>query len=145
MTKYHVHLDYESRQQLLSLTSKGKISARKLNRARVLLYADEGRSNKDIANLLGLCPSTVSTIKRRFVGAGIQNAVVEKPRPGQPPKLSGRQEAQLITIACSTPPQGWGRWTLRMLADKLVELQVVEAISHETVREVLKKMNSSRG
>jgi transposase len=137
---YVVDLSEEEKAQLQSLTKKGKISARKLNRARVLLLANEGETDKQIAKAVGVGTSTVERIRKRFVMEGwLEGALAERPRPGGKRKLSGRQEAYLLALASSDPPEGNKRWTMQLLADKLVELEVVDSVSDETVRRTLKR------
>lgn len=139
--KYIVKLKDEERQYLLNLTSKGEIGARTMKRAQILLKADEGLKDMDIMSALNTSRPTVERIRKRFVQGNLEKALQDDPRPGSKTKLDGRKEAQLIALACSDAPDGHERWTLRLLADKLVELEVVEGISHETVRQYLKKMN----
>jgi len=122
----------------------GVDKARKLTRARILLLTDEspsGLSNKDkeIMGSLGVCARTVAATRERFVEEGIEGALNEKPRSGRPREFTGREEAKLTLIACSDPPEGRNRWSVRLLADKLVELNVVDSISRESVRKYLKK------
>jgi transposase len=138
--KYHINLNAEERQQLSDLTSKGTVKARKLKRAMILIKADEGLTDAQIMAAINVSRPCVERIRKRFVEGGLERALNEDPRPGQRRKLDGRGEAQLIATTCSQAPQGHDRWTLRLLADKLVELRVVESISHETVRLTLKKM-----
>ena len=135
-----VNLEGEERNTLLKLTSTGSLSARKMKRAQILLKADEGWKDKEIIEALNTSRSTVERTRKRFVEGGLDRALNEDPRPGQRTKLDGRGEAHLIALACSDAPEGHARWTLRLLADKLVELGVVDAISHEAVRQRLKKM-----
>ena len=116
-----------------------------MNRAHILLLAEEGRTDKDIAEALHTSPSTVERTRRRLVEGGLEHALKESPRPGGRRKLDGRQEAYLVALACSDPPEGKKRWSMQMLADKLVELEVVEGISDETIRRTLKRGASSRG
>lgn len=137
---YVVDLSEEEKAQLQSLTKKGKTSARKLNRARVLLLADQGETDQQIAKAVGVGTSTVERIRKRFVTEGsLEAALTERPRPGGNRKLSGRQEAYLLALASSDPPQGNKRWTMQLLADRLVELEVVDSLSDETVRRTLKR------
>lgn len=138
--KYIVKLDEKERQYLLELTSKGQVGARKMKRAQILLKADEGLKDKEIVAALNTSRPTVERIRKRFVEGSLEKALNDDPRPGGKIKIDGRAEAQLIALACSDAPEGHARWTLRLLADKLVELHVVEEISHETVRQRLKKM-----
>ena len=137
--KYIINLTDEERQKLLDMTRKGEIKARKFKRAMILLKADEGLSDPQVMAALNVSRPCVERIRKRFVEDGIERALEEDPRPGQKRKLDGRAEAVLIATACSEAPDGHEHWTLRMLAGKLVQLQVVEAISYETVRRTLKK------
>jgi len=139
--RYIVELAEEEREQLRTLLRRGKASVRMVARVRVLLKADEGYTDGAVAEALEVSTATVSRIRRRFVEGGLDQALREKPRPGQRRKLSGKQEAHMIAVAYSTPPEGHGRWTLRLLAGKVVELGFASSISPETVRQVLKKTN----
>jgi transposase len=138
--KYIVKLEADEREQLLELTSKGEIGARKMKRAQILLKADEGWKDKDIVAALDTSRPTVERIRKRFVEGGLVKALHDDPRPGGRIKVDGRAEAHLVALACSDAPEGHDHWTLRLLAEKLVELDVVESISHETIRRHLKKM-----
>lgn len=129
------------RQEVLTLLRKGKTGVRKITRVRILLKADEGLKDAEIASALNTSPSTVERTRRRFVEGGLDKALNEDPRPGRVPKLGEREEAHLIALACSDAPDGHDHWTLRMLADKVVELGFAESISHEAVRQRLKKMS----
>ena len=137
--KYIIELTDEERQKLLEMTRKGEIKARKFKRAMILLKADEGLTDPQIMAALNVSRPCVERLRKRFVSDGIERALNEDPRPGQRRKLDGRAEATLIATACTEAPEGHARWTLRLLAGKLVQLQIVEAISHETVRRTLKK------
>ena len=139
--KYVVKLTPQEREYLLSLTSKGEVRARKMKRAQILLKADEGMKDKEIQSVLNTSRPTVERIRKRFVDGNLDKALHDDPRPGSQTKLDGRAEAQLIALTCSDAPDGHERWTLRLLADKLVELDVVDSISHEAVRQYLKKTN----
>ena len=139
--KYKVELTTEERQELTDLTSKGQVRARKMKRAQVLLKADEGLKDSDIMAALNVSRPMVERTRKRFVEGGLDRALNEDPRPGAKRKLDGRAEAYLIALTCSEPPDDHDHWALRLLADKLVELGVVESISHEAVRQVLKKMS----
>jgi transposase len=138
--KYVVKLESAERSQLLDLTSKGTIGARKMKRAQILLKADEGWKDADIIKALHTSRSTVERTRKRFVEGGLDKALNEDPRPGQRVKLAGNAEAHLVALTCSDAPGGRDHWPLRLLADKLAELGVVESISYETVRQALKKM-----
>jgi transposase len=137
--KYKVDLTSNEREALLGLISRGKPSARKVTRARILLKADEGLIDRDIAKALNTSTATVEQIRQRFVEGGLENALNERPRPGQKRKLDGTASAYVIATACSAAPEGHQRWTLRLLADKVVALGLTESISHETIRGLLKK------
>jgi transposase len=149
--KYRVTLTLEERQQLIHLTTTGKAAAAKLRHARILLKADastEGPSCSDaeIASACAVSLATIARIRKAFVEQGLSEALERKrPTGRQYRKRDGAQEAQLIAVACSTPPQGQVRWTLKLLANRLVELEVGEAVSAETVPRTLKKTTSSLG
>jgi transposase len=142
---YHIDLTVPERSLLLALIQRGRTSARKMRRAQILLAAADGHSDAAIGRMLHSSVSTVERTRKRFVEAGLEVALHERPRPGARAKLDGKQAAFLVALACSTPPDDRTCWTMQLLADKLVELQVVEAISDETVRRVLKKTRSSPG
>lgn len=137
--KYLVTLTEEERGMLRDLTKKGTLSARKLARAHTLLLADEGRTDEAIAAALHIGRRTVERVRQRFVEEGIDAALSERPRPGKSPLLDAKQEAYLIATTCSTPPDGRARWSVRLLADEVVRLSIVDSISRETVRRTLKK------
>lgn len=143
--KYRVHLTSEQRDGLRQLTRRGHASVRAVTRARVLLLADRGLRDTEIAAAVGVHERTVIRLRRRFVEAGLAATLDERPRPGAQPKLAGAREAYLVALACSDPPSGRATWTMQLLADRLVELAVVASISDETVRRALKKTPSSRG
>lgn len=136
---YRIDLNDEERESLLEMTRKGKIKARQMKRAMILLKAHEGLSDPQIMAALNVSRPCVERIRKRFVLGGMEKALNEDPRPGQRRKLDGRAEATLIATACSQVPEGHEHWTLRLLAGKMVELAVVDAISYETVRRTLKK------
>jgi transposase len=136
---YRIDLKDEEHQSLLEMTRKGKIRARQMKRAMILLKANEGLSDPQIMAALNVSRPCVERIRKRFVLGGMEKALNEDPRPGQRRKLDGRAEATLIATACSQVPEGHEHWTLRLLAGKMVELSVVDAISYETVRRTLKK------
>jgi transposase len=143
--RYRVSLTERDREQLLNIARRGKSSARKVKRSLILCKADEGLSDQQIAEALLVGASTVSRVRRRFVEEGLESALNERARPGQRRKLDGKQEAHLVAVACSQAPAGHAHWTLRLLADKVVELELADSIAPETVRQVLKKTNSNRG
>jgi len=151
MNRYKVTLTAEERQQLHDLIRAGKAAAKKLTHARILLKADAAEGgpawpDERIAEAVDVSTDTVGRVRQRFVEEGLEAALVRKKqeRPSRERTLDGRAEARLIALACSAPPTGRKAWTLRLLADRLVELEIVETVSHETVRRVLKKTNSSR-
>jgi transposase-like protein len=148
---YRVFLSAEQRAELRGLVGSGTAPARMLTRARMLLKADHGEggpgwSDAAIAGALDVNPSTVLRVRRQFAAEGLAATLARK-RPDRvyARALDGRQEASLVALACSAPPDGRLRWSLRLLADELVRLEVVEAVSHESVRRTLKKTSSSRG
>ena len=138
--KYRVKLEADEREQLLEMTRKGEIGARKMKRAQILLKADEGWKDADIIKALNTNRSTVERTRKRLVEGGLDKALNEDPRPGQRVKLDRKAEAHLVALTCSDAPGGREHWPLRLLADKLVELGVVKSVSHETIRQTLKKM-----
>ena len=149
--KYIVTLTQEERRMLHAMLSRGKAAARKLVHARVLLKADVGSggpgwTDDQIAEGLEVGRATVERVRKAFVEEGLEAALVRrKPRRQYQRKLDGDGEAHLIALACSQAPEGRSRWTLRLLADRMVQLKLVDHLSHETVRDVLKKTNLSLG
>jgi hypothetical protein len=151
MKRYKVTLDTEERQQLHDLIAAGQAAARKLAHARILLKADAADGGPawldcQIADALEVRTDTVERVRQRFVELGL-DAALDRKRRERPPreiKLDGRAEARLIALACSAPPEGRAVWAMQLLADKLVELEVVDSISDETVRLALKKTSGSR-
>jgi transposase len=144
--KYVVRLEPQEREDLQNVVSKGKGAARKLTHARILLHADvsergAGWADERIAEALGVTTRTVEHVRQRCVEKGLEAALERKQReqPVTPPILDGAKEAKLVAACCSKPPPGRRRWTLRLLADRLVELKIVESISPDTVRRALKK------
>ena len=140
---YIVDLTKEERTQMLEFIKSGKQSARKLNRARILLLADEGQADGEIAEALHTGTATVQRTRQRFVAGNLEGALNERPRPGGQKKLDEKGEAILESLAHSQPPEGRKRWTLQLVADRLVELKMVDSISYETVRQELKKSGLS--
>jgi len=143
--QYRVALTDEERTRLVVFTTKGIASARELRRARILLLAAEDRRDAEVAAAVGCGVATVERTRRRCAGAGVEAALRDRPRPGAAPLLDGKGEAFLVALACSDPPTGETTWTMRLLADRLVALEVVGRISAETVRRTLKKTTSSPG
>jgi transposase len=143
--KYIVDLKDAEKDTLLALIKSGETKARKLNRAHILLLADEDRADPEVAAALHTSESTVYRTRKRFVEGNLDFALNERRRPGGTPKLDSKGEALLIALSKSTPLEGRKCWTMQLLADRLVELGEVESISDETVRRVLKKTISSPG
>jgi transposase len=146
--KYIVSLAPEERAELEQLVKAGKAAARRLAHARILLLADgDGCPDDEIVGALGVSVRTVERVRKRLVTQGLDAAIDHRPQPPRPDKIKiqGGLEQQLIELACADPPRGRCRWTLRLLADEMVVLGLVEAVSTETVRQALKKMTSIRG
>ena len=147
--RYKVTLEPDERRDLEKLISRGKGAARRLAHARILLHADqgEGRPGKidaEIAEAVGVSVATIERVRQRFVEEGLEAALSPRPpRRLYPRKLDGEAEARLIALACGPPPEGRARWTLRMLADRMVVLGHIDAVSYETVRTTLKQTNSN--
>jgi transposase len=142
--KYIVDLTAAERDALQRLLRSGKTAARKLTRAKILLKADDGLTDAEIAEAIGTCVPTIERTRKRFVEENLA-CLNERPRPGQKLKLQGKAETRLIAEACSKAPEGRQRWTLRLLANRVVELGLCESLSHETVRQQLKKTDLSLG
>lgn len=142
---HRVKLSKPERQYLQKIVESGKDKARKITRCRVLLLADEakGKTDEEISDALGVCLATIFNIRRRYHQGGLERAIQEAPRSGQPPKFDGKSMAKITAIACSKPPEGHARWSLRLLADSVVELDIVESISYQSIRNILKKTNLS--
>jgi hypothetical protein len=148
MKKYIVRLTEEERQKLKEVVTKGQTAAYKIRHANILLKADSGGPNwqdEDIARAFGVHENTVGKIRQHFVKQGLEAALSHKKQdyPSRAPKFDGTAEAHLIALACSQPPEGRSRWTLKLLADKAVELEIVDSVVPETVRQTLKKTNLS--
>ena len=146
----HIELPQDEKTELEQLIKSGEHKARVIGRARVLLLLNRSQGEKrtlsQVAEATMLSSVSVSHIKRRYFEGGLDRALYDKPRPGRPvTKMTGDVEAQLIALTCSEPPEGYDQWTLRLLADGLVQLEAVDSISHVAVGETLKKMNSNRG
>lgn len=143
--KYIVELSLEEREELDTLVNKGKAAAYKRKHAMILLKADQGKygpgwPDRRIADAFDVAPRTVERVRQRLVEQGLQAAIERaKQKNRKAPKLDGEQEARLIALACQEPPEGYARWTLRLLAERMVVLDYVDELSHETVRQVLKK------
>ena len=138
-----INLNDIERMELENIVRKGKHKARVMRRAQTLLWSDTGKSDLEIAELHGITPLTVANTRKRWV---IERSLEDKPRSGRHPKLDGKQEAYLVALACSDAPDGRETWTMQMLADKLIDLQVIDdPISDETVRLLLQKKKPNRG
>ncbi len=150
-TKYTVFLTESARAQLRTLIGQGTAPARLLTHARILLKANQGEggpgwTDSAIAGAMDVHPATVSRVRRRYVADGLDAALTRKaPNRVSPRRLDGAAEAHLVALACGDPPAGRERWTLRLLADELVRLEVVETVSHETIRRTFEHTRSSRG
>lgn len=151
MVRYKVTLTRDERKQLTTVLSKGKHISQLYRNACILINSDEGPwgqklSNEKIAQVLQINTKTVERVKQRFVEEGFDECMDRKPYPRKGPiKTDGDFEAHLVALSCSEAPEGYARWSLRLLADKMIELKYTDSISHETVRQVLKKTKSSRG
>ena len=148
--RYRVTLTEQERKELESITRRGKTHARKVIRARALLLCDAGPDGPawkvvDVAEALGITPRTIEHLKKRFVEDGLEIALDRKPRekPPREVRFDGAFEARLLALACSETPEGYQRWTVRLLADKVVELNIAPSVSHMTIQRALKKMNLS--
>lgn len=151
MVHYKVTLTKKEREELKAIINKGKHTSQQYRNACILINCDEGKygqkfSNNQIAQVLQITSKTVERLKERFVEEGFEACMDRKPYPTKEKIIAdGDFEAHLLAISCSKSPDGYARWSLRMLADKMVELKYAESVSHETVRQVLKKTNLSRG
>lgn len=145
MKKYIVKLTPKERKTLLAVVGKGKNKASVIQRAHILLKSDEGKTDEIIADLMYISDDTVARIRQRFCKNGLGAALNDLPHPGSESRLDDGQEAYLVALACSDPPEGRQRWTLDLLTRQLVDDGIVDQISTETVRLVLKKTNLSLG
>ena len=144
--KYVVQLSKTEREGLEELIASEAPRSRRVKHAKILLECDLGRSAAKIAYKVGVGHSTVERTRQRYAEGGLAAAMKDKPRPGGVPKLDGKQQALVVALACSDTPNGQERWSMQLLADKIVELGVVgEPVSHDTIRRVLKKATSNRG
>ncbi|MCK4224494.1 MAG: helix-turn-helix domain-containing protein [candidate division Zixibacteria bacterium] len=141
--KNRVKLRPKEQALLKQIISKGSEKARKITRCRILVLANEGKTDTQIIEALRVARNTIRTVRFRYVREGLESALNEQPRPGAPKKFTGGQKAKITAIACSQPPEGRNRWTLRLIADRVVELKMIDSISHQTVKRVLKKTNSN--
>lgn len=144
--QFLVQLSEQERLRLQKIVRSGKDKARKITRCRILLLADDanGKTDEEISDALNVCLATIFTIRRRYSLEGLERAIGEGARSGQPPKFKGKAAAKITAIACSTPPDGQARWSLRLLADRVVELKIVDSISHQSISNILKKTHLNR-
>ena len=145
MRKEKLNLNEAECQKLEKIVRKGENKARVITRARILLLSNEDYTDQQVADALQIGRATVERIRRRAVREGVETALVDRPRPGSKPKLNAKQEAQLIAIACSEPPPGQKRWTIRLLMEEVMQQKIVDRISFETVRRIVKKTMSNPG
>ena len=143
MKKEHVTLAQTDRAYLQNLLKKGKLPVKTFKRATALIELDRGRTFTEVAQIVGVTKQTASTWATKYQETGL-TVLTDKPRPGRPTVIDGLQRAKITALACSEPPEGYAKWSLRLLADKAVELEIVEAISYGEVRLILKKTNSNR-
>jgi len=139
--QYKVELKDEERSQLERLTRQGTEKVRKVKRAKILLLADGGKKDQEIVERVEVSESTVERIRKRYAQAGLEAAVSEKSRSGRPIGISAQTRAKVTALACTNAPEGRSKWTLRLLADKVVELEYIDSISYQSVRNILKKTN----
>lgn len=144
MAKHTVQLTAEQRLEL-EARFDGALTRRQRHRIQILLRSDAGDADTEIADDLGISANTAANVRKRFVAGGLQAALTDKPRRGGPAVLDGKAEALVVALACSDAPQGRTRWTAALLANRLVELRVVESVSEDTILRVLKKATSNRG
>lgn len=142
MKKQHITLTEIERSHLQDLLKKGKVAARTYKRATALLELDREKSFKEVAEIVGMTIQTVSKWAKKYKESGLE-FLTDKPRAGRPTLIDGLQRAKVTALACSKAPEGYEKWSLRLLADKAVELKLIESISHSKVQEILKKTNSS--
>ena len=140
-----VQLTQEQRADLTPRLERNPLTGRQRRLHQILLLADQGQTDEQIVQATGASLSTVERLRKRFGREGLQAALAEKPRRGAPAKLDGKQEALIIALACSDAPQGQAKWSARLLANRAVEMEIVESVSESTVRRLLKKTRSSRG
>lgn len=151
MIKYRIALTKSEREELMAIIDKGHHSAHTFRIAYILLNCDEGKyadkvTNEQISRVLKVSMRTIDRVKKKFVEGGVEGALERSPSSRIYEKIvDGETEAHLVALSCSKPPEGYGKWSLRLLADKMVELNYVESISYETIRRVLKKTNLNRG
>jgi transposase len=143
--RYRVTLSDEERERLESLARKRTAPVRMVRRAQALLLASEAKTDEVIAEQLRMGVATLERLRRRFVEEGLESSLRERPRPGARPKLGPKEQAFVVALACTKPPEGRERWTMQLLAERVVELQIVPDITDESIRRLLKRTSSSRG
>src|SRR5947209_14464033 len=143
-TAQPINLRKNELRSLTTLIKRGTTAARTQTRARILDLLHRGQHPREIASLLQVSLQTIFNVKRRYLSGGFDVALFDKARSGRPIRIDGTQRAKITALACSAPPEGHARWSLRLLADKAVELQLCESVSHNAVKQILKKTNSSR-
>ena len=143
--RYRVTLSEDERERLERLSRQRTASVRMVRRAQALLLASDGKTDEAIAEQLRMGVATLERLRRRFVEEGLEASLRERPRPGARPKLGPKERALVVALACTKPPEGRHRWTMQMLADRLVELELVPDITDEAIRLLLKRTSSSRG
>ena len=134
-----ISLKSDERKKLKKLVTKGSAKAREIRRGNVLLMSDSGKAPKEISETLEVNKRTIQNIKERYLQGGIDNALYEKPRPGAPTIFDGKVRAKITSLACTEAPEGYAKWSLRLLAEKVVELKIVNEISHNHIGLILKK------
>jgi transposase len=139
--QYNVKLNDKERSQLKKMTEKGSEKGRKIKRAQILLLADKGKKDQEVAEWIDVTTGTVQRIRKRYATEGLERAIGEKSRSGRPVEIKAETRAKITALACTKAPAGRTRWTLRLLADKAVELEYTERISHQSVDNILKKTN----
>jgi transposase len=140
-----VRLTEEQRTDLNRRLERDALTRRQRRRLQILVLADQGQTDDQIVQATGASSSTVERLRKRFAREGLEAALTEKPRSGAPAKLDGKQEALIVALACSDAPEGSAQWSARLLANRVVELEIVESLSESSVRRLLKKTRSSRG
>jgi transposase len=141
MIKHKVNLTVEEKQKLLDILKKGSSNARAIRRAHTLLMADDSKTDKIISSTLHISIPTVERTRKQFCTEGLEITLKERPRSGKPPKLTPKEEAYLIATTCSDAPEGRESWTLRLLAEKMISLEIVDSLGKSTVGRILKKTN----
>lgn len=137
--EYAIKLSIEDKTTLKGIVKKGLEKSRKITRCHILLLSDKKKSKKEIAEVLSISPTTIRNICERYLNEGLESALNEKYRSGAPTIFDGKCKANITALACSKPPNGHSQWSLRLLADKAVELSIVDSISHTDVGRILKK------